>query len=446
MPVVIADLHSALPAIVAGLRADAPTARIAYVLTDGGALPAWYSRTLAGLASELCGTVSTGQAFGGDVETVTVHSGLLAARHVLGADIAVVTQGPGNLGTGTPWGFSGVAAGEVVNAVGVLGGRAVGALRISGADPRERHRGVSHHSLTAFGRVALAAVDLVVPDDLEPGLAAAVAADLAGLSGRQRRGDGVRARPGCGVTGQPRSAVDDGPKPGRGLRLLPDQRRRRPPRRRPARVVRGRPGQGGWCDRRGHRGRRDRAVTDLLLVRHGETSWNATGRLQGREDIPLNDVGTAQAAAAARGIAHESWDAVVSSPLIRALGTAQLIADACGLLAPTTDADLVERSYGEGSGMFDHEIRARWPDWVLPGSETRIDVVRRAMPALDRIAARHPDGRVVVVSHGGLIRSVVMGIEGQSESARENIANLGTTLISNGPGHWTVAYYNRSVG
>ena len=134
----------------------------------------------------MCGTVSTGQAFGGDVETVTVHSGLLAARHVLGADIAVVSQGPGNLGTGTPWGFSGVAAGEVVNAVGVLGGRAVGALRISGADPRERHRGVSHHSLTSFGRVALGPVDLVVPDDLEPVLAAAVATDLAGLGGPQR--------------------------------------------------------------------------------------------------------------------------------------------------------------------------------------------------------------------------------------------------------------------
>jgi hypothetical protein len=192
--VVVADLHSALPAVVAGIRAGASPdvrtvdrpARIAYVLTDGGALPAWYSRTLAALADELCGTVSTGQAFGGDVETVTVHSGLLAARHVLGADIAVVSQGPGNLGTGTPWGFSGVAAGEVVNAVGVLGGRAVGALRISGADPRERHRGVSHHSLTSFGRVALAPVDLVVPDDLEPALAAAVAADLAGLSGPQR--------------------------------------------------------------------------------------------------------------------------------------------------------------------------------------------------------------------------------------------------------------------
>src|SRR5439155_7595572 len=162
--------------------------RVVYVMQDGGALPAWFSRTCAALreAGWLAATVTTGQSFGGDLEAVTVHTGLLAARHVLRADIAVVTQGPGNLGTGTPWGFSGVAAGEVVNAVAVLGGRPVGALRLSDADPRERHRGVSHHALTAFGRVAMAPADLVVPAALEPALARAVADDLAPLGGRHR--------------------------------------------------------------------------------------------------------------------------------------------------------------------------------------------------------------------------------------------------------------------
>jgi hypothetical protein len=186
MPVVTADLHSALPAIVAGIRADAPTARIAYVMTDGGALPAWFSRTLAGLRDELVGTVTTGQAFGGDLEATNVHSGLLAARHVLGADIAVVAQGPGNLGTGTRWGFSGAAVGEAVNAAATLGGRPVGSLRISAADPRPRHRGLSHHSLTAYGRVALARADLVVPRGLDPELAAQVEQALAGLADRHR--------------------------------------------------------------------------------------------------------------------------------------------------------------------------------------------------------------------------------------------------------------------
>jgi hypothetical protein len=94
---------------------------------------------------------------------VTLHSGLLAAARVLEADVVVVAQGPGNLGTGTPWGFSGVGAGEAVNAAAVVGARPVAALRMSEADPRPRHRGVSHHSTTAYGRVALARADVVVP-------------------------------------------------------------------------------------------------------------------------------------------------------------------------------------------------------------------------------------------------------------------------------------------
>ncbi len=201
MPVVVADLHSALPAVLAGVfdpaertRGDSSPsrgpARVVYVMQDGGALPAWFSRTCATLkdAGWLAATVTTGQSFGGDLETVTVHTGLLAARHVLGADIAVVAQGPGNLGTGTRWGFSGVAAGEAVNAAAALGGRPVASLRVSEADPRERHRGVSHHSLTAYGRVALARADVVVPA-LDGALAEAgvqIAAQAAPLGARHQ--------------------------------------------------------------------------------------------------------------------------------------------------------------------------------------------------------------------------------------------------------------------
>jgi Protein of unknown function (DUF3866) len=187
MPVVVADLHSALPAVLAGVFAARPGCRAVYVMQDGGALPAWFSRTVAGLreAGWLAATVTTGQSFGGDLEAVTVHSGLLAARHVAGADVAVVAQGPGNLGTGTRWGFSGVAAGEAVNAAAVLGGRPVASLRLSSADSRSRHQGVSHHSITAYGRVALAACDVAVPELAEP-LASQVAADVAPLASRHR--------------------------------------------------------------------------------------------------------------------------------------------------------------------------------------------------------------------------------------------------------------------
>ncbi|MGW0803886.1 DUF3866 family protein [Nonomuraea sp. NPDC002799] len=165
MPVIVADLHSALPAILCGLYAAAPATRVAYVMLDGGALPAWFSMAAARLREIgwLAGVVTVGQAFGGDLEAVTAHTGLLAARHVLEADVAIVTQGPGNLGTGTRWGFSGVSAGEAVNAASVLLGRPVAALRVSEGDRRERHYGVSHHSLTAYGRVALAPADVPVP-------------------------------------------------------------------------------------------------------------------------------------------------------------------------------------------------------------------------------------------------------------------------------------------
>ena len=165
MPVVTADLHSSLPAVIAGLRAEVPSATVAYVATDGGALPLAFSRTVQGLteAGWLAATITVGQAFGGDYEAVTVHNGLLAARLVVEADVAVVVQGPGNLGTGTRWGFSGTAVGEAVNAAAVLDGRPVGALRVSQADPRERHHGVSHHSLTAYGRIAAHPADIAVP-------------------------------------------------------------------------------------------------------------------------------------------------------------------------------------------------------------------------------------------------------------------------------------------
>ena len=162
-PVVVADLHSSLPAVLAGLLAARPGARVSYVMTDGGALPLWFSRLVAELGDALVGTVTVGQAFGGDVEAVSLHTGLLAAVRVQDADAVVVTQGPGNLGTGTSWGFSGVAAGEAVNAAAAVGARPVAVLRMSQADPRPRHRGVSHHSTTAYGRVALAAADVVVP-------------------------------------------------------------------------------------------------------------------------------------------------------------------------------------------------------------------------------------------------------------------------------------------
>ncbi|MFT0847143.1 DUF3866 family protein [Actinomycetaceae bacterium L2_0104] len=169
MPVVVADLHSALPAAVAAIRARRPEARIAYIMDDGGALPVWFSRTCTELTERehILGTITARQAFGGELETVNAHTALLAARLVWDADIAIISQGPGNLGTGTKWGFSGTAVGEAVNAVNTLGGHAIALLRMSDGDRRDRHFGLSHHSSTALSRVALSPATCPVPDFAE---------------------------------------------------------------------------------------------------------------------------------------------------------------------------------------------------------------------------------------------------------------------------------------
>jgi hypothetical protein len=163
-PVVWIPLHSMLGPVAAGAQA-AGAARIVYVMTDGAALPAGLSRLSAALRREglLEAVVSAGQAFGGDLDAVTVFSGLLAARHVARADVIVVGDGPGNTGVGLAWSSTSIASAQALNAASILGGRPVAALRISFADARERHRGLSYHAVAALTRVALVPVHVAVP-------------------------------------------------------------------------------------------------------------------------------------------------------------------------------------------------------------------------------------------------------------------------------------------
>ncbi|MCE5204341.1 MAG: DUF3866 family protein [Coriobacteriales bacterium] len=165
MPVVCCGLHSqVLPAVAAARQYD-PSLRVAYLMTDTASLPLAFSDVVANMreAGLLDATITSGQSFGGDLESVSVHSGLLAARHVAHADLAVVAPGPGITGTATPYGHGGVGAGETINAAAALDGRPVAVLRMSFADPRPRHRGVSHHSLVALRRIALAPAVVAVP-------------------------------------------------------------------------------------------------------------------------------------------------------------------------------------------------------------------------------------------------------------------------------------------
>jgi hypothetical protein len=163
-PVVAAPLHSMIGPIAAGAKASAD-ARVIYVMTDGAALPGPLSRLVPRLrdAGILDGFITSGQAFGGELEAVTTWTALLAAGDVLDADVIVVADGPGNLGTDTTWGVSALETGNSLNAAETLGGAPLAALRVSFADMRPRHRVVSHHSLTILEKVCTARANVAVP-------------------------------------------------------------------------------------------------------------------------------------------------------------------------------------------------------------------------------------------------------------------------------------------
>ncbi|MDR3711025.1 MAG: DUF3866 family protein [Capsulimonadaceae bacterium] len=149
-PVIVGQIHSQLAPITAALAQSA--ARVAYIMSDAAALPIGLSRLVRALkaAGWLAWTITAGQAFGADYETVTVASALIAARYILQCDVAVVIQGPGNAGTGTKYGFGGLEQAAHLNTASALGGAPIAAVRMSRADGRPRHQGISHHSRTAL--------------------------------------------------------------------------------------------------------------------------------------------------------------------------------------------------------------------------------------------------------------------------------------------------------
>jgi uncharacterized phosphatase len=153
-------------------------------------------------------------------------------------------------------------------------------------------------------------------------------------------------------------------------------------------------------------------MTELYLVRHGETDWNRQHRIQGLTDIPLNETGREQARAAGRLLARRDWDGILASPLSRAMDTAAIIAEETDLAAPEPMPALVERNYGEGEGLDFAEINRRYPDRAaVPGQETRDEVIARVVPALRELAAARPGQSLIVVSHGGAIRGALMAAD-----------------------------------
>lgn len=201
----------------------------------------------------------------------------------------------------------------------------------------------------------------------------------------------------------------------------------------------------------------DLAGTRLIILRHGNTDWNAGGRFQGQIDIPLNDLGLAQAEKAAARLAEREPDALVSSDLRRAAQTADALGQRLGLPVHR-DARLRERSFGLWEGLSREEVAERypagWEAWrhgeplVGDGIEATGDVVKRAGEALTAAAERAPGGLVVAATHGGTAKHALAALLGWSEEVLGTVTVLGnchwTELINYAGRGWRLVGHNNS--
>jgi hypothetical protein len=162
---IVGTLHSMLAPIVSILKWKCRNIKINYIMTDGGSLPIFFSNTVRALKSNglIHKTITIGHAFGGDLECVNIYTGIIAAKEILKGDVTIITMGPGIVGTGTKYGFSGIEQGQIVDAINTLGGNAIIVPRISFNDPRERHIGISHHTRTVLSEIVKTTGTVVIP-------------------------------------------------------------------------------------------------------------------------------------------------------------------------------------------------------------------------------------------------------------------------------------------
>lgn len=175
----------------------------------------------------------------------------------------------------------------------------------------------------------------------------------------------------------------------------------------------------------------------ILLVRHGQSVWNAVGRWQGWADPPLSDLGRRQSRLAGKGL--QGIDVVASSDLQRAVETAALIAEPLGLPGPAVEPRLRERDVGEWTGLTRAEMERRWPEALAamadpPGGESVTTLQARVGAAVADLAETYPDSVVLAVTHGGVIRS----LERQLGVDPEALPNLGGTWLEQSCGTMSV--------
>lgn len=189
--------------------------------------------------------------------------------------------------------------------------------------------------------------------------------------------------------------------------------------------------------------------TTIGLLRHGQTNWNIDFRLQGVTDIPLNETGIEQARIAGSVLADsyvagQRWDLILTSPLSRARDTAVMVGEAIGIQGVSVEELLLERSFGEAEGLSHEEWKAKYNDTNhVPGGETVEQLEARAWILLQRLLDHHEGKRVLTVSHGALIRTLLRLVSnGEFPRDGERLGNACLSIFEHSPeSGWTVTSY-----
>ncbi|PQP83733.1 histidine phosphatase family protein [Paenibacillus sp. PCH8] len=188
-------------------------------------------------------------------------------------------------------------------------------------------------------------------------------------------------------------------------------------------------------------------MTQIALIRHGSTAWNKEKRSQGQTDNPLDQDGREQAVLLAARLSEESWDAIYASDLERASETARIIGDRLGIQEIHLDPRLREMSGGQVEGTTQEERIAKWGvDWSKQdlGQELAEAGTVRGSAALEDMVRQHPNGRVIVVSHGAVLRNTLRGLVPELDISMK-LSNTSITRISKIEQAWQCELYNCSV-
>jgi len=185
-------------------------------------------------------------------------------------------------------------------------------------------------------------------------------------------------------------------------------------------------------------------MTEICLVRHGQTDWNFSGIIQGREDIPLNIVGKEQARQSAQFLSKEKWDIIISSPLNRAVETAKAIAEFTKLDEILEDERFIERDFGQASGKKVSDYRHKYNTDEIKNIESKNELMTRTFSALEDVAKNNEGKRILIVAHSHTIKAILHAIDPEKVNFQTKLNNACASYVEYKDNKWSIKAFNVS--